>query len=313
MKTVMVTGGTGFIGSHLVEKLLDDQKNKIVVFADYIDPKSYFVHKKMQNRVSLVYADIRKFDSVFETIVKLRVKRIFHLAAQSEVEIGYLDPKQTLETNIMGTVNVLEAAKLYGKIESLIITSSDKAYGKKGTIKYKETMSLEGDHPYEVSKSATDLIATSYYKTYHLPIAITRFGNVYGEGDLNFSRIIPDILRSLITKEKLLLRSDGSCIRDYLYVKDAIAGFIKIDRDIDKAQGEAYNFSSNDTLSVIQIIKTVEKILRKKIKYKIMNNSINEIPYQSLDSTKAKKLGWQPKYSLSSTIKKVYRYYKTIL
>ncbi len=312
---ILVTGGTGFIGSHLVEELVKLKTNVIVV-DQILHPLSYFSTKNLDKKAIIIYVDVCDFEKMYALVTKFHIDYIFHLAAQSLVETAYQNPKTTLYTNILGTVNVLECARMYPHVKGLIIASSDKAYGKLGgkTSKYRETDPLRGDHPYEVSKSSADLIAYSYYKTYNLPVVTTRFGNIYGEGDLNFSRIIPGIMRSLINNETLEIRSNGKYVRDYLYVEDVVNGYILIANNINKVKGEAFNFGSNETLSVISLIKLIEKNLKKKVKYKILNTAQNEIPYQSLDFSKIRnKLGWQPDYMIDSTVSRIYNWYSKIL
>jgi CDP-glucose 4,6-dehydratase len=311
-KNILVTGGTGFVGSHLVEQLLEKKANVVTTFLTF-NPLSYFFQKKLDKKVKMINVDICDFDKVFDIVTKFSIDYIFHLAAQPLVEVAFYNPKRTLYTNIIGTVNILEAARLYPKIKGIIVASSDKAYGKLDEGKYKETDPLKGDHPYEVSKSAADLIAYSYYKTYNLPVVTTRFGNIYGEGDLNFSRIIPGIMKSLIKKELLEIRSDGKYVRDYLYVKDVVDGYFLLLNNIEKIKGEAFNFGSDETLAVLDLIKLVEKYLNKKVNYKILNSAKNEIFYQSLDYSKIKKLGWQPKTKIKDVIKKIFIWYKKIL
>jgi len=325
---ILVTGGTGFVGSHLVEELIKQHANVITTYQT-LNPRSYFFTQKLNKKVTMVNLDICNFDKVFEIVAKFQIDFIFHLAAQALVDVAYDNPKKTFESNILGTINVLESARLFPKIKGIIIASSDKAYGKiknptfevrnkhlddrTSKVKYQETDPLRGDHPYEVSKSAADLISYSYFKTYHLPVVITRFGNIYGEGDLNFSRIIPGIIASLINKETLKIRSNGKYVRDYLYVKDVISGYLLLSDNIEKVKGEAFNFGSTETFSVIELINTIEKTLHKKINYKIMNTAKNEIPYQSLDYSKIKKeLKWNPKYSLSTISKKIFKWYKSV-
>lgn len=309
-KNILVTGGTGFVGSHLIEQLFKNNANIITTFLSY-NPLSYFFQKKLDKKVKMINVDICDFDKVFEIITKFDVDYVFHLAAQPLVEVAFYNPKRTLYTNIIGTINILEAARLYPKIKGIIVASSDKAYGKLDDGKYKENYPLKGDHPYEVSKSSADLIAYSYYKTYNLPVVITRFGNIYGEGDLNFSRIIPGIMKSLIKNELLEIRSDGKHVRDYLYVKDVVDGYLLLLDNIQKIKGEAFNFGSDETLSVLDLIKLIEKYLNKKISYKILNLAKNEIFYQSLDYSKIKKLGWQPKIKIKDVIEKIYSWYRS--
>ena len=227
------------------------------------------------------------------------------------VEDAYINPKYTLDNNILSTINILEAVRINPQIKGLVVASSDKAYGKLNVAKYTESDPLSGDHPYDTSKSVTDLLSTTYYKTYKIPVVVTRFGNIYGEGDLNFSRIIPGIMKAIVKNEQLKVRSDGKYVRDYLYVKDVVSGYILLAQNIEKVRGEAFNFGSDDTLTVFEVIKQVEKVLNKKIDYKILNTAKNEIPYQSLDYSKIKKiLDWKPKESIKTTVKKISEWYK---
>lgn len=308
-KNILVTGGTGFVGSHLIEELLKQKTNIITTFLTN-NPSSYFSSNKFHNQVLMQRLDVCDFEKIFDIITKFNIEFVFHLAAQSLVDVAYINPRRTLYSNILGTINILESARLYPKLKGIIVASSDKAYGKLKKDKYVEDDPLCGDHPYEVSKSATDLIAKSYYKTYAVPVVITRFGNIYGEGDLNFSRIIPGILKSIAQKETLEIRSNGEYVRDYLYVKDVVNGYLLLMKNIEKAKGEAFNFGSIDSYSVLDLIKLIEKKLKVKVKYKILNCAKNEIPYQSLDYTKAnKKLGWKPCHNISKKIKAIYKWY----
>lgn len=311
-KNILVTGGVGFIGGHLVEELIKRKANVIVV-DNNLNKKSYLFTKNLHKKAKVIKLDICNYKKLLNKIKKNKIDFIFHLAAQALVGEGYKNPKNTLENNIVNTINVLEATRNNPKVKGLIVASSDKCYGKLSKNKYTETDPLSGDHPYNVSKSATDLISTAYFATYKTPMVVTRFGNVFGEGDLNYSRIIPGIMKSIITKKTLKIRSNGKYVRDYLYVKDVVAGYLLLAQNIDKAKGQAYNFGSNDTLSVLEVIKIAEKTLKQKIKYKILNTAVNEIPYQSLDYSKIKKeFGWKPKYSLANKIKDVFEYYQQI-
>jgi len=313
-KNVLVTGGTGFVGSHLIEELVNQGANVVTTF-EYTDPQSYFMMNDLDKKVIMAKVDISKFDDVMDLVTKFEVEYIFHLAAQAIVTTAYNNPRRTLESNIMGTTNILESARLYPNVKAVVVASSDKAYGKLGVNQntYSETDPLKGDHPYDVSKSATDLIANMYFKTYKVPEVTTRFGNIYGEGDNNFSRIIPGIMRSLVKKQTLELRSDGQMVRDYLYVKDVVRGYLMLADKIDEVKGDAFNFGSSDTLSVLDLIKEIEKALKIKIPYKILNNAKNEIPYQSLSYEKVMKQGWKPEYKIKSTAKKIIDWYNKIL
>jgi CDP-glucose 4,6-dehydratase len=242
-------------------------------------------------------------------ISKYEIEYIFHVAAQPIVPTAFINPKETLEVNIMGTVNILEAARHYPKIKGVVAASSDKAYGKKCN-NATETAPMAGDHPYDVSKSCADLIARTYAKTYNLPIAVSRFGNIYGPGDLNVNRIIPGIMKAIIFNETLEIRSDGTFIRDYVYVKDVADGYLLLMENIEKAKGEAFNFSTGYNFSVLQLIEKVSEVVGQKCKYKVVDNQKNEIPSQSLSYEKATKvLGWKSNYSFEDGVKETFEWY----
>ena len=307
-EVIIVTGGAGFIGSNLVKGLLDMGAKNVIVLDIEINRNSIYASQGLNSKTILRLVDIRKRDLLFDVFNFYNPSFVIHLAAEPIVDNAFLNPYKTFETNIMGTVNVLDAARGIKNIKGVIVASSDKAYGKTKKA-YDETSPLKGDHPYDVSKSAADLISYTYYKSYGLPVVITRFGNVYGEGDFHLGRIIPDICDAVINKKTLLLRSDGTYVRDYLYVKDVVDGYIFLLKNIKKTVGQAYNFSSNDNLSVLNLVKKAEKILKTKIDYKILNNAKNEIPYQHLNDTKIKKMGWKNNYNLENTLRNVLIWY----
>lgn len=306
--TVLVTGGAGFIGGHLVELLI--KKGYPVVVMD-IQKKcaSYFFINHLDTKVDYRIVDIRNKAKTKKLFHSIRPKYVIHLAAQPIVQEAYDHPYEAFETNIMGTVNILEACREIDCVERIIVASSDKAYGKTKST-YSENSPLQGDHPYDVSKSCEDLIAQTYYKTYGLPIVITRFGNVYGEGDLHIDRIVPGICEAIVKHKALDIRSDGTYVRDYLYVKDVADGYMHLLETKRQVVGEAYNFSSKDNLSVVELVKQAEKAMGVDIKYRILNTAKNEIPYQHLNDSKIKKIGWKNKYTLKKVLPNVLDWYK---
>ena len=236
-KNILVTGGAGFVGGHLVEELVKLKANIFVVDIN-LDKRSYLFTENLHKKSKVIDLDICDYKKLLTLIKKYKIEFIFHLAAQALVEKAYKNPKYTLDNNILGTINILEAVRINPQIKGVVVASSDKAYGKLSKAKYTEFSPLSGDHPYDTSKSVTDLVSTTYYKTYKIPVVITRFGNIYGEGDLNFSRIIPGIMKSLVKNEKLIIRSNGKYVRDYLYVKDVVKGYLLLAENIEKVNGE---------------------------------------------------------------------------
>lgn len=300
--TVLVTGGAGFIGKHVVA-LLRQKQFRVVVVDIQKNP--------FDGTFKYYQTDITKRNKVFEIFSTVRPDFVIHLAAVSIVEDAYKDPRRTFEVNVMGTVNILEACRELKGIRGVIVASSDKAYGKTKHA-YTENTPLGGDHPYDVSKSSEDLIAQTYYKTYKLPVIITRFGNVYGEGDTHFDRIVPGLCKAVVEKKPLLLRSDGTYVRDYVYVDDVANAYLFLLERAEKLAGDAFNVSSDTNLSVINLIGEASRILRICIPYKILNTAINEIPYQHLDDSKIRKLGWKPRTSFSVGLRRTHAWYKSI-
>lgn len=309
-KACLVTGGTGLVGSHVVERLLGLNAQVFVVDLQVLS-KSYFDLKKFSDKCPVFIQDVRDAVKIKEIVDQNRIEYIFHLAAQPIVGEAFLHPMLTLDTNIMGTVSVLEAAKENKNIKAVVVASSDKAYGKH-SYNVTEDQPLSGDHPYDVSKSAADLISMAYFHTYNLPVTVSRFGNIFGPGDLNFSRIVPGVMDSIINNKNLEIRSDGTFVRDYVYVKDVADGYVVLAEQIGKTAGQAFNFSSGHNLSVLKIIEDIEKVIGKKLKYRVVNSQQNEIPRQSLNYEKVRKtLDWKPKFTFEQGIKETFEWYKS--
>ncbi len=312
-KHILVTGGTGFVGSHLVKKLVSLGARVVVTYLEE-NNQSYFISEGLNTKTIREHLDVRDYQSLFSLISRFEIDYIFHLAAQPIVSVAFKDPYTCLESNIMGTINVLESVRRLGSVKAVVVASSDKAYGfLDNGKKYTEDDSLKGEHPYDVSKSCVDLIAQSYWKNYSVPVVISRFGNIYGEGDLNFSRIIPIIMKTIVTHKTLELRSNGEQIRDYLYISDVIDGYLRMAARVDDVKGEAFNFGSTDTYSVLELIRLTETILNIKINYTILNTAKNELSYQSLSDDKAKKiLRWKRRYSYSDVVAQILAWYQNI-
>ena len=312
-RNVLVTGGNGLVGSHIVEELIKNNANVIVLIRSK-NPKSYFFTNGLDKKTILAIGDLKDFKRVHDVISKYEIEYIFHVGAQPIVPTAIINPVETFETNINGTINVLESARSCKSVKGIIVASSDKAYGTSKELPYTEETALKGEFPYDVSKSCTDLLAQSYFKTYGLPLTIARFGNIYGAGDLNFNRIIPGTIKAGILNETLDIRSDGKMVREYLYVKDVADGYLMLCENINKSNGEAFNLSSGLKLSVIEVIEMISKIMGKKVKYKILNVAKNEIYEQYLSTEKIERFfDWHTKYSFEEGIKETIEWYEKIL
>lgn len=312
-KNVLVTGAGGFKGSHLVKKLSETGARIVSLIRDY-DPKSYFETEKLGDKSIGVIGDLKDFFKIADILSKYEIDSVFHLGAQPLVTTALMHPRETLESNIMGTVNVLESARMFPSIERIVVVSSDKAYGPSKNLPYTEEEKLEGKAPYDVSKSCADLIAQMYAKVYEMPVTIARCANVFGAGDLNLNRIVPGTMESIIKNKILKIRSDGKMVREYIYVKDSIDAYIALAENIEKVRGEAFNVASGNEMSVIGLVEKISKVLNKKVDYEIQNRAKTEIPEQCLDGSKIKRfLGWEPKNNFEDAIKETYDWYARVL
>ncbi len=303
-----MTGGTGFVGSHVVFSLVEKGATVVVLYRS-IDPRSYFALSGVAAKTILAIGDVKDRERLVDVVTKYEIEDIIHLAAQPIVTTAYHNPVETITTNVLGTTHVLDAAWVSGTVQRIIVTSSDKAYGKSSKA-YTEDQALRGDHPYEASKAAGDVIAQAYAKTYNAPVVTVRFGNIYGPGDLNFSRIIPSIVKTALTGEPIRLRSDGTFVRDYVYVGDVVAAYLFLLSKMPSICGEVFNISCDTTLSVVDLMKTSKKILGTPIPFVVENSQKNEIPYQHLDYGKVTKLGWKPRWTFEQGLKETYQWYK---
>ena len=313
-RAVLVTGAAGLVGSWLVSELVS-LNCQVVAFIHRPDPQSNLYRSGVYKRTSVVQNDLENFESVAGTISKFDIDTVFHLAAQPIVGVAYRSPLITFESNIRGTYNVLEACRMHKNLVSrVVVASSDKAYGTQDTLPYTEDMMLQGRHPYDVSKACADLLSQSYFYTYDLPVSIARCGNIYGGGDLNWSRIIPDTIRCGFQGVPLEIRSDGKFVRDYIYVKDVITAYTRLAECIDdpRVKGQAFNFSPWHPISVLELVNKIQKLMGcESIEPRILNKARGEIYSQYLDSSKAHKiLGWQPRYTFNQGLLETIDWYK---
>jgi len=314
---VFVTGASGFVGSWLVKALLERNATVVALIRD-LDDHSELVRSGAINRISIVHGCLEDFSCLERAINKHECSVVFHLAAQALVGAALRSPLATFESNIRGTYNLLEACRqLSSLVQRIVVASSDKAYGEAQELPYRETHPLCGRHPYDVSKSCTDLIAATYHATYQLPITIARCGNIYGGGDLNWSRIVPGTIRSLLKRERPVLRSDGTYVRDYIYVEDAVNAYLKLAESVARpeVQGEGFNFSNESYVTVRQIVEAISTVMQTTdLPPVVVGNAAHEIPSQSLSAEKARTmLAWQPTFSLHQGLKRSVEWYRRYL
>lgn len=312
-RNVFVTGCTGLLGSWLTKALVDRGANVVGLVRDSV-PRANFSRLDLGNIVCTVRGEVEDYFLLERIINEYEIDAVFHLAAQTLVTIANRNPIATFETNIKGTWNLIEACRRNLTVKRIVIASSDKAYGEHEILPYTEEAPLKGSHPYDVSKSCADLIAFTYYYTHKLPICITRCANFYGGGDLNFNRIVPGTIRSVILNERPVIRSDGTLIRDYIYILDAVEAYLLLAEKMDELpiQGEAFNFSSEMQLTVLDMTRKILELMgRDDLEPSILNEAKDEIKHQYLSAAKAKEiLGWKVKYSLEEGLKATINWYK---
>lgn len=316
-RRVLVTGATGIVGSWLVKELLAQSAYVVALVRD-ADPQSEFYRSGDFRRVFLVNGVLEDFWTLERAINEHEIDTVFHLAAQTIVGTAHRFPLPTFEANIRGTYNLLEACRIHGDmVRRVIVASSDKAYGEPLNLPYTEDMPLIGRHPYDVSKSCADLITQAYYHTYGLPIAITRCGNVYGGGDLNWSRIVPGTIASLLQGKSPIIRSDGTYVRDYIYVKDVAQAYMQLAEWLEdsQVQGQGFNFSTESPMTVMELVTTIQKLMGcEQIEPTILDRASGEIKDQYLCATKAHKiLNWKPQFNCEQGLSETIEWYRVFL
>ena len=316
-KKVLVTGATGIVGSWVCSRLVATGAEVVVLVRDW-DPQSEFVRSGTIQSCHVVQGALEDYASLERAISEHEVDTVIHLGAQAIVGVALRSPLATFEANIRGTYNLLEACRVHRDlVQSVVVASSDKAYGDSDLLPYTEDMPLQGRHPYDVSKSCADLLAHTYAHTYGLPISIARCGNIYGGGDLNWSRIVPGTIRAALENRAPVLRSNGTNLRDYIYIDDVVEAYLTLAlRSHEEGiRGEAFNFSPESRVSVLDITQAVLHAMgREDLKPDIQGKARAEIQDQYLDSAKARsRLGWQPTHTLDSGLAKTIPWYRAFL
>jgi len=312
-RQTLVTGGTGLLGGWLIKHLLSLGADIVCLVRDWV-PQSELVRSNLIESAKVVRGDIYDQALLERILGEYEIETVFHLAAQTIVGVANSNPISTFNTNIGGTWSLLEACRRSSKVNSIIVASSDKAYGHQEELPYDENTPLQGRHPYDVSKSCADLLAQSYAITYQVPVAITRCGNFYGGGDLNWNRIVPGTIRSILRGKQPVIRSDGQYVRDYFYIEDGAAAYISLAEKLasnHKLSGEAFNFSNETPVSVLEIVERISKLMDSSLEPVILNQASNEIRQQYLSSSKARKmLNWRPLVTLDEGLEKTIGWYR---
>lgn len=311
-RKVFITGATGLLGPWIIKKLCSYGARVVVLLRD-IDPWSLCAQEDLLKYVTVIQGDLLDYQLLLRILNEKEIDTIFHLGAQAIVGHANRSPLSTFKSNIEGTWNLLEACRLSPWVKEIVLASSDKAYGQQKVLPYTEDMPLQGIHPYDVSKSCTDLIAQSYAKTYQVPVAITRCGNFFGGGDLHFNRIIPGTIYALLHDQTPVIRSDGTLIRDYIYVKDVVDGYLTLAEQLQEKQlaGQAFNLSTDKPLQVLEVVQIIiDKMNKKNVQPIIKNEASNEIPAQHLSSKKALNiLQWHSKWGFDKGIDETIAWY----
>ncbi len=315
-RPTLVTGATGLVGSWLVRRLLEHGADVVCLVRDWV-PQSELYRGGLVDRVKVVRGDIRDQAAMERALGEHEIDTVFHLAAQTIVGIANRNPVSTFESNIQGTWATLEACRRSKLVKQVVLASSDKAYGDQDHLPYDESTPLQGKHPYDVSKSCADLIATTYAVSYDLPVVITRCGNFYGGGDLNWNRIVPGTIRSALRGQRPVIRSDGTYIRDYFYVEDGAHAYLTLAEALavrPDLKGEAFNFSNEIQVTVLDLVRKILAEVGVALEPDVRNEASNEIIHQYLSAEKARRvLGWSPLFSLESGLTRTVRWYREFL
>lgn len=312
-RPTLVTGATGLVGSWLVRRLLDAGADVVCLVRDWV-PQSELMRARLVERTRVVRGDVRDQATLERALGEYEISTVIHLAAQTIVGIANRNPVSTFETNIQGTWALLEAARRSPTVKQIVLASSDKAYGDQEKLPYAETTPLQGRHPYDASKACADLLAQTYATTFDLPVVITRCGNFFGGGDLNWNRLVPGTIRSVLRGQRPVIRSDGAYVRDYVYVEDAAAAYMLLAEQLAgrrELRGEAFNFSNENPQTVLQLTTRILDLMDSTLVPEILGEAPNEILRQCLSAAKARNvLGWRPLFSLDQGLTRTIEWYR---
>ncbi len=315
-RPTLVTGSTGLVGSWLVRRLLEAGADVVCLVRDWV-PQSEFVRAGLIERTRVVRGDVCDQVLLERVLGEYEIDTVMHLAAQTIVTIANRNPIATFETNIGGTWKLLEACRRSPRVKQIVVASSDKAYGDQRELPYTEATPLRGQHPYDVSKSCADLIANAYAVTYDLPVVVTRCGNFYGGGDLNWNRIVPGSIRSILRNQPPVIRSDGRYVRDYFYVEDGAAAYMLVAECLATApalRGHAFNFSNEIQVTVTELVGRILRLMESSLEPEILDEATHEIRHQYLSAAKARELlNWRPLFTLDEGLQRTVAWYANAL
>jgi CDP-glucose 4,6-dehydratase len=315
-RPTLVTGATGLVGGWLIRRLAEAGADVVCLVRDWV-PQSELVRARLVEKVKVVRGDVRDRAALERALGEYEIDTVLHLAAQTIVGVANRNPVSTFETNVAGTWSVLEACRRSPLVKQIVVASSDKAYGEHEELPYSEGAPLEGRHPYDVSKSCADLIAQSYAETYGLAVGVTRCGNFYGGGDLNWNRLVPGTIRSVLRGQRPVIRSDGWYVRDYFYVEDGAAANMALAEALAREpglRGEAFNFSNETRLTVLAMVGRVLALMDSDLEPDVRDEATNEIRHQYLSADKARcLLGWRPLFTLDEGLRRTVDWYRDFL
>ncbi len=315
-RPTLVTGGSGLVGGWLVERLVEAGADVVCLVRDWV-PQAELIRGGLLSRVRTIRGDICDQPLLERILGEYEIDTVMHLAAQAIVGVANRNPVSTFESNIRGTWSLLEACRRSPRVKQIVTASSDKAYGDQEQLPYREEAPLDARHPYDVSKACSDLLARSYATTYDLPVAITRCGNFYGGGDLNWNRVVPGTIRAILRGQRPIIRSDGLFVRDYFYVEDGAAAYMLLAEKLaanPDLKGEAFNFSNELQLTVFELVAKILKLMQVDAAPQVLNQACHEIRHQYLSAAKARDmLGWQPLFTLERGLRRTIDWYTEFL